>query len=132
MAKYAGNEWIERNFKVEMSPLGRKVADLLGDLFLGIYHLDNGALKRVDWSDNHHIQFILSYHELATTDWNELTKLVILCHDRLVRCSIQGCGPNRLRLLFYQRANRDGEYHERHPTIEQAIQDIRKHYELNQ
>lgn len=130
MPKYAGSDWIKRNFKVQMSPLGEKVADLLGDLYLGIYHVDDKALKKVEWSNPHRMEFVLGWVELATTDCDELTRLVILCHDRLVRCSIRPRSFKYICLTFSERINRDGHFYERHPTIEQAIKHTRAMYEV--
>lgn len=125
--KYAGSDWIKSNFKVEMSPLGEAVANLLGDLFYGIYHLDSTALKKVDWANDHHIIFILGWKSLATTDFDELTRLVILCHDRCIRCEISPRAFHHLELIFHQR-QREGNGWQRHPTIEAAIENARKAY----
>ena len=48
-ARYAGAAWIRSALGRELSPLGAAVADLLGDVFAGIYHLDNADLRKVDW-----------------------------------------------------------------------------------
>lgn len=124
---YAGSDWIKSNIQPEMSALGERVADLLGDLFCGIYHLDHRALRRVDWGNDHHIIFSLGWQSLSTYDNDLLTQLVILCHDRTLRCSISGNAYKYLELMFHQR-QRDGGYFERHPTIEDAILNHRKHY----
>lgn len=126
-ASYSGADWIQSNFNVEMSPLGEQVADLLGDLFFGIYHLDQKALRRVDWGNNHHIEFNLGWHALATTDFNELTRLVILCHDRAIRCSIEASTHKYLKLIFHKR-QRGGDIYHAHPTIEDAVAVTRKLY----
>lgn len=62
---------------------------------------------------------------LATYDFNELTRLVILAHDRCVRVQVEQGGPNRLKIAIWKRA-REGSMYERHPTIEQAIKDMRE------
>ena len=126
MSQYAGADWIKSAFEVELSPLGRNVADLLGDVFFGIYHLDHKALRRVDWGNDHHICFSLGWHQLSTFDTDELTRLVVLCHDRMIRCSIEARTHKHLGLIFHQRQNRNGDFYERHPTIEHAIEKIRR------
>lgn len=118
---YEGSEWIKRSLDIEMSALGVEVADLLGDVFYGIYHLDYKALKRVDWSNNDWIEFSLGWQSLSTYDSDTLTRLVILCHDRLIRCSIQANAHKYLGLIFHKRKNRNGNFFERHSTIENAI-----------
>lgn len=110
----------------DMSPLGIAVADLLGDVFKGIYHLDYKALSRVRWNDNYCIIFILSWWDLSTFDFDELTKLVVLSHDRMIRISINAVAPHRMQLLFHQRKTRIGSISERMPTMEEHIEIIRK------
>jgi hypothetical protein len=109
-----------------MSPLGESVADLLGDVWRGIYHLDTPALQRVDWMDDYSIRFILSYRNLATWDGQELTMLVVLSHDRLLRLDIDAVAPHRIELLFHQRKEWNGDISEGMPTVEQHIGMIRK------
>lgn len=129
MSNYAGNEWLEPGIGVkEISPLGKNVADLLGDVFAGIYHLDYNALRKVDWSDKRCIQFVLGWHDLSTFDCDELTRLVVLCHDRMLRMSIEASTHKYLKLTFHCRNKRNGNQFERIPTIEQAIHRIRQCY----
>jgi hypothetical protein len=127
--KYSGADWIQKEImtpysrtighEVEMSPLGRRVADLLGELFGGIYHLDHKALRRVDWSMDLFIKFNLGHHELATTDFNELTRLVFLAHHMSIRVSIEASAHDHLMLLFHPRP-RSG-FTRRHPTLSEAV-----------
>lgn len=121
---YAGANWI-KTLKKEMSPLGEAVANLLGRVFLGIYHLPHPALERVDWSNPYYIEFIYD-GDLATVDFNRLTMLVVFAHDEMIRVSIQGCGPRYMKMQFHQRASRTGSMSERYPTIENHIEQIRR------
>ncbi len=124
---YAGKEWLAESLGItELSPLGEKVADLLGDWKAGIYHLDQGAMKRVEWKDPRWMSIVL-HGSLSTFDFDDLTRLVILCHARCVRLEIRPCTPRYLRFCFQER-QRAGNYYERHPTMEQAITAIRKDY----
>jgi len=125
MSEYAGANWIRRQLDnydicIEMSILGCNVADLLGELFRGIYHLDHKALFNVDWSNERCIEFTLSNHDLATTDFDELTRLVFLAHHFAIRVSIEACHIHRLRLLFFQRYRGD-ILMDCHPTLDQAV-----------
>ena len=123
---YSGSDWLKKDLKVdEMSEIGEAVGNLLGELYQGIYHIPKKALKRVDWSDPHFIRVIL-YGELATFDGCRLTHLVLMCHDRMIRCSVSGKGPNYLELYFHPRKARVGSMSERHPTIEDHIKILRK------
>jgi len=127
---FAGSEWVENSLRYEgeMSELGRSVADLLGDLFFGIYHMNTTSLHKVEWDNNQSIAVTVDT-ELATFDSDGLTRLVVLCHDRMIRCSIQGLAPRYVRLMFHQRQRRDGGSRwERHPTLEAAAKQIRAYY----
>lgn len=125
---YAGANWIEKSLKKATSPLGRNVADLLGDVFQGIYHLSSTSLDKVKWDDPYCIEFTY-YGELATFDFSHLTVLVVLAHDRMIRVCIRGIGPGYMRLMFHQRETRTGRMSERYPTIEDHVKIIREHYE---
>jgi hypothetical protein len=125
--EYAGYEWIERSMGKTLSPLGKNVADLLGEVFLGIYHLDHNALSHVEWDDKDVIVYTLSYHPLCTVDSDELTKLVIRAHDRMLRLSLKSVAPNRIQLMFHQR-NREGDLYHRCPAMEEHLANIREHY----
>ena len=125
---YAGHDWIERSLKATCSELGKLAADVLGDAFLGIYHLNRTSLKKVDWNNEQQIS-VTFCGELATVDANELTRLVILCHDRMLRLSVQGAAPNYLRLVFHKRTVRKGgEFWQRCPKLDDHIQVIRDAY----
>lgn len=124
---HSGSQWIESALKIEnMSPLGRAAADLLGDVWSGIYHLDNKKLKQVDWGDPYCISVQLDHQTLATFDAPLLTWLVVLCHDRCLRMSVSAATINTLELMFHQR-QREGGVDQRMPTIETHIELIRRH-----
>jgi hypothetical protein len=128
MTRYAGSEWIKSNFKVEMSPFGEAVASLLGDVFLGIYHLKDKDLKKVEWENTSYIKFILHHYDLSTYNPDHLTRLVVLCHDRAIKLSISARSPGRLE-LFFRRRGREGDWTQIHPTMEDAIHKIRVAYD---
>ena len=129
MSAYSGADWIKESlmWEGEMSPLGEAVANFLGDLFRGIYHLDLKALRRVDWANNHHILFTLGWRCLSTVDFDELTVLVVLAHDRAIRVQIDAATHHYLRLMFHQRT-RGNNSMEQCPTLEDHIARIRDHY----
>lgn len=128
MPKYRGADWLEGGIGVkEVSSLGTAVADLLGDVYEGIYHLNYNSLRKVKWSDPDYIEVTVR-HGLATWDYNELTRLVVLCHDRLLRCAVHAAAPGYLKLCFSQREGREGSTSRRHPTIEHAVESIRAFY----
>jgi len=125
VSKHSGAGWIEsemhygdKNFKI--SPLGRAVADLLGELFLGIYHLDLGSLHRVEWDNDHHISIVIGWKDWSTFDNNLLTRLVFLAHHTALRVDLDPRANNYLMLTFYQR-KRSGSGWDRHPTLREAV-----------
>lgn len=125
---YSGAGWVKESFKIEnMSPIGEAVANLLGDLFGGIYHLETKDLKAVEWSNPHCIEFVLRDKDLSTFDFGELTRFVILCHDYAIRGSVEAKHRRQFLLTFHQR-KREGRTGERHPTIEQALEMYRKYH----
>lgn len=124
---YSGADWVAASLKVQMSDFGRRVADLLGDVFLGIYHMNTRALAKADWANDRWVE-VVQYGGLASVDGNELTRLVLLGHDRMIRVEIIGCGPGYLKLCFSPRHTRTGNLYESCPTIESAIAFLRQHY----
>ena len=126
---YAGSEWIKRNVAkdIEMSDLGIAVADLLGDCFLGIYHLNYTSLGKVEWDNQRWIEVTVR-HIMATVDGDELTRLVVLSHDRLLRVEMRGIGPGYIRLSFNQRDTRKGTLMERVPMLEDHVKKLREHF----
>jgi hypothetical protein len=100
------------------SAFGLRVARILDDIW-ALYNLPVG---KVDFSGDA-VQFRL-HKALSTYDFDELTQLVVRCHDACIRLSIRGSG-SQLSLHFSPR-ERDGESMvTRHPTIEQAIERVR-------
>jgi len=122
---HSGAGWVEESYKVEMSELGKSVANLLGRTFAGIYHLSHKALGRVDWTDAYCVEFVFD-GELSTFDFSHLTALVVFAHDEKIRVSIRGCGPGYLKMMFHQRNSRTGGVSERYPTIEDHIIGLRE------
>ena len=110
--------WLDRQH-IEMSDFGRLVADLLGELFEGIYHVGNQALK-ADWSQPKFVSIIVYDARFATYDSDLLTRLVILAHNRNVRISIKAAAPRYLRLEFMP-VTRAGFFADRHPTLQESI-----------
>ncbi len=134
--QYAGADWLESTLRHErpelvISPFGRVVADFLGELFAGIYHMDVQALRRADWTHQDFIVVNIGYQSMATFDDDKLTRLVFLAHHLAIRVSIKS-EKRRIRsisLTFSQR-ERTGDLYFRHPTLDQAVADFKKHVSL--
>lgn len=122
ITNYAGATWVEQhmNKATSMSPFGRVVADIMGDLYYGIYHWD--GWKRTDWSKERYIRVIVS-GDLSTFDFDGLTRLVLLAHALCVRVSVSPCNMQYLEIMFHPRT-REGYAYQRHPTMEEAVNEF--------
>lgn len=127
--KYAGAGWIEQCLKVKCSPLGRAAADLLGEVWAGIYHLDRKELGKVNWASDHVIIIRLAFTSLSTYDNETLTLLVVRAHDYCLRLDVRGAGKDSIELMFHQR-QRTGSLGQRMPTMEAHLAAIRKYYPI--
>lgn len=125
---HRGADWLRSAGITKISPLGTRVANLLGHLFKGLYHIDTEAIK-ADWSSDHHIKVSFA-GELATWDANQLTELVVMAHDAAIRVSVRPYGPRNLLLLFHPRKRNGGTF-ERHPSLEDHVSQLRSHYTVN-
>ncbi len=93
------------------------------ELYHGVHHIP-GKIKAFGqgWSVNH-------YGELSTFDFDTMTRLVFMAHDRCMRASVMQSGPNMVKIVVWQREGRIGSFCCRHPTIEEALEIWReKHF----
>lgn len=111
------------------SVLGGEVADLLDCLYAGLYHLPDKVLRKTIWSNSHWIEVVVDDGPYATYDFDYLTSLVFLCHQRAIRCEVNGARQGLLRLRFHKR-RREGQRCERHPTMAEAVAECEKAYGL--
>jgi hypothetical protein len=132
---HAGAEWLIRNGKANpsienISDLGIRVADFLGYLYAGIYHISSQVLhKRVDWSNKHWIEVTVSHHAMATFDYSYLTKAVLLAHHFCLRLAIEGAAPKYIRLVFHPRT-REGDIGHSHPTLDEAVTKFKESFDF--
>lgn len=97
---YAGSDWIATDARRTLSPLGILVADILGQVYHGIYHIRKAVLHpRVEW-DNPELITLVINRELANHDSPDLTRMVLLCHEAGVRLGITAAAYRYLRLDF--------------------------------
>ena len=69
----------------------------------------------------------LHYGDIATYDFDDLTRLVFAAHEFCVRISIQNGGPRRLKIVVHDRKFRVSDSTPtRHPTIDTALANWRK------
>lgn len=126
--RFAGADHLARQ-GVDLSPLGATVAEALGYVWRGIYHLRPSLLERVKWA-NPRCVCISVPTGLDTWDDDRLTRLVVVCHDLGLRLEVDAAGPKYLRLTFYQRLKREGPISERMPTLDDHVASIREGYEV--
>lgn len=124
MNEYAHNdhwEWVQALQKDKpMSELGKTVANILGYVGYGIYNCPISH-RRIDWTNDTWI--IVNWScPLSNWDFDNLTRLVLECHERLIRIEIKGATPNRMQFIFHQRKSREGGTSTRLPTIEEMIE----------
>jgi len=70
--------------------------------------------------------FVNHRGDIATYDYDFLTRMVFLAHDKCYRASVQQAGPRTIKIVVFKRSGREGDMAERHPTIEQALAQWRK------
>ncbi len=94
---------------------------LLADLFHGFHHISG---KLHEWGAG--IKLNTTYtNTLASYDYNGLTRLIVMAHDRMIRAEIVPSGPGMLGIVLHKRHKREGRMHERHPTLEDHVKQIR-------
>jgi len=110
------------------SPIAYEAFDLLSELWHGPHHVVEivkiTTTKANIW-DRDLFCSVRFRNELATWDFNEMTRLVFLAHDRCIRVSVSAVSKGVLELAFHKRKRRGG-MSQRHPTLEQAVEDWRK------
>jgi hypothetical protein len=102
-----------------LSPFHRTVFNILGMVGGGIYNAPI-AWDRIQWKGWAHGIAIPWKNDLATWDFNGLTKLVFLCHEARIRCEIRPNGFHGLLLCFWPR-KAEGGMAERHPNLAEAV-----------
>jgi hypothetical protein len=104
-----------------MEVLTREEAEnFYAQLFFGLHHLPN-EIKEFGYGFA-----VATNYGMATYDFNQLTRLVVLAHDMCIRCEIIPRGMNRMLIAIWKR-KRDGGISKEHPELEAHIQSIRKH-----
>jgi hypothetical protein len=93
-----------------------EAVDFFSVIFHGKHHI-HGDVKPFGrgWKVNAY-----SGH-FATFDFDNLTRLVFLCHDRCVRAEIVQGGPGRIGIAIWKRHGRNSPIYDSHPTIKTAL-----------
>lgn len=72
---------------------------------------------------------VVQSNEIATYDFNAMTRLVVMAHDLCVRVEVSAPRKGELQISIWKR-QREGAIDERHPRIEDAIPLIRKQFSI--
>nr|WP_298685291.1 hypothetical protein [uncultured Dongia sp.] len=112
----------------QLSPFQVKVMDILGMVGGGIYNAPI-VWESIDWgrpySSGKPGAISVSWRgHLATFDFNQLTRLVFLCHEARIRCALSPWNPGHLRLSFSSRTDEDG-FSDGHPSLDEAVTTFR-------
>jgi hypothetical protein len=100
--KYQGAEWMRRS-GFNLSPLGELVAEIVGFVWRGIYHLSRRDLEASDFADQRFVRVRVP-GGLSTWDYPQLAELVALCYQNGLRMEIQPRGQRHLMLAFCEPA----------------------------
>ena len=101
----------------------RACIDALAEIFGGEHHLPDVKEFGTGVCINHH-------GSLATFDFDELTRLVIVAHKRAVRLSIASSGPGMIRIIAHKRIHSaTAGFSQRHPSLSDLAEIIEKETE---
>jgi hypothetical protein len=62
---------------------------------------------------------------IATYDYDQLTRLVFMAHERCVRVEVSPSSPRHLKIAIWKR-EREGTFSVRHPDLQTAIEKFNK------
>ena len=105
--------------RADMTPDQVECFDMLCDVFYGEHHAPEVK------SFGRGIRGSVYCGQMATFDFDYLTRLVVMAHDRCIRVAVMQSGPGRVGVALWKRKGRYGSINERHPTMEDAIKRIR-------
>lgn len=77
--------------------------------------------ERVDWACGSGVRFCMRSSGLSTFDFDHLTRFVLVAHERCVRVDLAPASRGYFYIYVHPRDREAAAWHERHPTIEQAI-----------
>ena len=117
-------EWVSRACKRELSEFQARAVNLLcAAQGIGPYDF-RSTWESAEWSYGKGCRFKLYPRALATYDFDGLTRLVIGAHEQCIRVEIEPVNMQLIAIVMHPR-QRDGSMYERHPSIEQAVENYR-------
>ena len=104
VTKHAGAAWLLATLtdldKPLMSDLGVKVANVLGQVFKGVYHAEKEVTsKYVGWDNPYEIT-VTVWNEFASFDSSRLTLLLLCCEQAGILVEFYGSFGSSTRLIF--------------------------------
>lgn len=97
-----------------------EATEFFSKMYNGEHHLPS-KVKR--WGSGFCVE---DFAGMATFDYRNLTRFVVLCHDQCIRGEIRPSSPRSMKVCIWKRQGRDGSISTRHPTLEDNIKDIRE------
>lgn len=89
-----------------------RAEEVLAYTFRGWHHVESRRVKRESPTQITYTH----YGDLATFDWDQLTRLVVAAHSLAVRVEISAASPRYTRIRLSERT-REGDSTQRHPTL---------------
>lgn len=86
------------------------------EIYGGEHHIPS-EIKQKQHSDGY---YILTRGDLSSFDFNRLTRILFLCHDKCYRVEMKALGM-KVAIFLHKRYKRKGSVMECHPTIEDAL-----------
>ena len=88
-------------------------------VFRGWHHVAERRVKRESPTQITYTH----YGDLASYDWDALTRLVIAAHSLAVRVEVSSAGPRYVRIRLSERG-RSGGMAERHPSLAEHLESL--------
>lgn len=108
----------------KLSPFQATVMNIMGMYGGGIYNTPI-LWDKVDYTcGGVGVAVPMRHAHPATHDYNDLTRLVFMCHEARIRLEIQPYAMKGMRFVFHQRSH-EGGYTRRHPDLDEAVKEFR-------
>jgi hypothetical protein len=113
----------------KLTPFQARVMDIVGMVGGGIYNAPICQPENIKWTYGGSGLSLSWSSELATFDFEQLTKLVFLCHEARIRVQIESSGPKYLKLSFWQRVSPQENPNIAcyHPSLDEAVARFREY-----
>lgn len=92
------------------------------EFYYGEHHIPNYKPKLYGSSG---YSVIHDRGDLATYDFNQLTRLVFMAHEKCIRVELTGYSSRKIRIAIWKRNGTEGNMSRIHPTIEDALAKFR-------